>query len=69
MRGAVFVLTNLVQKNCFAGRAQVLFGIVPRDGAVYSQQSAKSVYPLTIANCKENRSVNCNLLEFFTTFG
>ena len=45
----------------------MLFGIVPRDGAVYSQQSAKSVYPLTIANCKENRSVNCNLLEFFTT--
>jgi len=23
--------------------------------AVYSQQSAKSVYPLTIVNCKENR--------------
>ncbi|CAH3163324.1 unnamed protein product, partial [Pocillopora meandrina] len=36
-------------------RAQVLFGIVLRDGAVYSQQSAKSVYPLTIANCKEDR--------------
>lgn len=37
------------------GRAHMLFGIVPRDGAVYSQQSAKSVYTLTIANCKEDR--------------
>ena len=46
----------------------MLFGIVPRDGAVYSQQSAKSVYPLTIANCKEDRFVNCNLPELFTTF-
>ena len=46
----------------------MLSGIVPRDGAVYSQQSAKSVYTLTIANCKEDRFVNCNLLELFTTF-
>ena len=40
----------------------MLVGIVPRVGAVYSQQSAKSVYPLTIANCKENRLVNHGLL-------
>ena len=36
----------------------MLIGIVPRVGAVDSQ-SAKSVYPLTIAN-KENRLVNYN---------
>ena len=47
----------------------MLLGIVPRDGAVHSDQSARSVYPLTIANCKENRLVNRNLLELFTTFG
>ena len=63
--GAVSLLTDC--KNCLADRAQVLIGIVPRVGAVFSQQSAKSVYPLSIANCKENRLVNCNLLQFFTT--
>ena len=35
----------------------MLLGVVPRVGPVYSQQSAKSVYPLAIANCQENRYV------------
>ena len=36
------------------GRDQVLIGIVPH---LFSTQSAKSVYPMAIANCQENRSV------------
>jgi len=55
-------------KHFVAGRAQVLVGIVPRVGPVYSQQSAKSVYPLSIANCKENRLVNYNLLHYTIHF-
>lgn len=39
-----------------------MIGIVPRLGALYSQQSAKSVYLLSIANCKENRLVNYSLI-------
>lgn len=39
----------------FRGRDQVLVGIVPRVCRVDSTQSSKSVYPLAIANCKENR--------------
>ena len=39
------------------GRDQVLVGIVPRLCPLFSTQSAKSVYPMAIANCKENRSV------------
>ena len=39
-----------------------MIGIVPRVGALYSHQSAKSVYPLSIANCKENRLVNYSLI-------
>lgn len=39
----------------FCGRAQVLLGVVPLVGPVYSQQSAKLVYPLAIANSQENR--------------
>lgn len=35
----------------------MLLGVVPLVGPVYSQQSAKSVYPLAIANCQENRYV------------
>ena len=50
------------------GRAQVLVGIVPRVGPIYSQQSAKSVYPLSIANCKENRLVNYNFLHYAIHF-
>ncbi|XP_022791526.1 uncharacterized protein LOC111330830, partial [Stylophora pistillata] len=34
---------------------QVLVGLVPCLNPVYNIQSAKSVYPLAIANCKENR--------------
>ena len=42
---------------------------MPRVGPIYSQQSAKSVYPLSIANCKENRLVkNCNLLHYTIHF-
>ena len=33
----------------------MLVGIVPRVCPVDSTQSSKSVYPLAIANCKENR--------------
>ena len=39
------------------GRDQVLVGIVPRLCPLFSTQRAKSVYPMAIANCKENRSV------------
>ena len=53
------------EKNYLAGRPQVMIGIVPCVCAVYSHQSAKSVYPLSIANCKENRLVNYNLFQFF----
>ena len=37
---------------------------MPRVGPIYSQQSAKSVYPLLIANFKENRLVNYNFLHY-----
>ena len=37
---------------------QVAVGIVPLDAHHRSSQSAKSVYPLVIANCKEKRLVN-----------
>ena len=39
------------------GRDQVLVGMVPRLCPLSSTQSAKSVYPLALANCKENRCV------------
>ena len=35
----------------------MLVGLVARLNPVYSIQSAKSVYPLAIANCKENRFI------------
>lgn len=37
------------------GKDQVAVGIVPLDAKHRSSQSAKSVYPLAIANCKEKR--------------
>ena len=37
------------------GKDQLAFGIVLLDAQHRSSQSAKSVYPLAIANCKENR--------------
>jgi hypothetical protein len=37
------------------GKDQVAVGIVPLDAKQWSSQSAKSVYPLAIANCKEKR--------------
>ena len=43
---------------CFlasTGRNQVMFGIVPIDVDHASSESCKSVYPIAIANCKENR--------------
>ena len=39
----------------FIGKDQVTVGIVPLDAQHRSSQSAKSVYPLAIANCKERR--------------
>ena len=36
-------------------------GMVALDAKHQSNQSAKSVYPLAIANCKEKRSVKCFL--------
>lgn len=40
------------------GRSQVLIGVVPKDTPYLSNQSCKSVYPLAIANCKEDRYDN-----------
>ena len=37
------------------GKDQVAVGILPLDAKHRSSQSAKSVYPLAIANCKEKR--------------
>ena len=37
------------------GKDQVAVEIVPLDAKHRSSQSAKSVYPLAIANCKEKR--------------
>jgi len=37
------------------GKDQVMVGVVPIGNPNLSEQSAKSVYPLAIANCKENR--------------
>ena len=39
----------------FIGRHQVLFGIVPIDVEHASSESCKSVYPVAVANCQENR--------------
>ncbi|KAK3712977.1 hypothetical protein QZH41_008926 [Actinostola sp. cb2023] len=38
-----------------AGKDQVSVGVVPVDYKHISSESAGSVYPLAIANCKENR--------------
>ena len=40
---------------CFAGRQQVMVGVVPMKVPYASSQSSKSVLPVVIANCKENR--------------
>ena len=40
------------------GKDQVTDGVVPLDAKHRSSQSAKSVYPLAIANCKEKRFVS-----------
>lgn len=37
----------------------MVIGMVALDAKHQSNQSAKSVYPLAIANCKEKRSVKC----------
>lgn len=39
------------------GRNQVAVGLVPIDFANKSSESALSVYPVAIANCKEKRLV------------
>ena len=41
----------------FVGPSQVLMGVVPKDTPFLSNQSCKSVCPLAIANCKEDRYV------------
>lgn len=41
----------------FSGRNQVLVGVVPKETPFLSNQSSKSMCPLAIANCKEDRSV------------
>ena len=40
------------------GKDQVTVGVVPLDTKHRSSQSAKSVYPLAIANCEEKRFVS-----------
>jgi len=45
----------------FFGKDQVTVGVVPLDAKHRSSQSAKSVYPLAIANCKEKRKDLRNL--------
>ena len=39
----------------FAGKNQVAVGLVPISFENKSSESALSVYPVAIANCKENR--------------
>ena len=41
----------------FLGKDQLTFGVVPLNDGCHSAQSAKSVMPLSIANCREKRSV------------
>ena len=41
----------------FLGKDQLTFGVVPLGDGCHSAQSAKSVMPLSIANCREKRSV------------
>ncbi|KXJ09464.1 hypothetical protein AC249_AIPGENE4419 [Exaiptasia diaphana] len=52
------VLVNIkLDGRPFWGKNQVMVGIVPADTPTgFSIQSAKSVYPIAIANCKEDRS-------------
>ena len=56
----------------WSGRNQVLVGLVPCLNPVYNIESAKSVYPLAIANCKENRFIinfyYFMLLKYFFSF-
>ncbi|XP_020908995.2 uncharacterized protein LOC110246951 [Exaiptasia diaphana] len=51
------VLVNIkLDGRPFWGKNQVMVGIVPADTPTgFSIQSAKSVYPIAIANCKEDR--------------
>lgn len=37
------------------GRQQVMIGVVPINVSHASSESCKSVYPVAIANCEENR--------------
>lgn len=47
----------------FLGKDQLTFGVVPLNDGCHSAQSAKSVMPLSIANCREKRSVLLLILE------
>ena len=41
--------------SVFTGRQQVMIGVVPINVHHASSESCKSVYPIAIANCQENR--------------
>lgn len=45
------IITNYI----FLGKDQVMAGVVPIGNSNLPEQSSKSVYPLAIANCKEDR--------------
>ena len=49
------------------GKDQLTFGVVPLGDGCQSAQSAKSVMPLSIANCKEKRSVLTLTFESLST--
>jgi len=43
----------------FLGKDQVAVGLAPIDFANKSSESALSIYPIAIGNCKEKRQVFC----------
>lgn len=45
-------------------------GLAPIDFANKSSESALSIYPIAIGNCKENRSVatDCTIMNSFKVF-
>lgn len=51
--GFNYLINNFIS----IGKDQVSVGIVPVDYNFQTSESAESVYPLAIANCKEDRSV------------
>ena len=55
---------------CIQGKNQVAVGLAPIDFANKSSESALSIYPIAIGNCKENRSVttDCAIMNKFKVF-